>query len=536
MKRACAFGFGFTDCNPPANFSLGRVCRFAALVFATASVFAQTSEFVGRSNDTLLLRNTPFYFLGANAYYLLEQSARGDTATVKALFQRANALNMTVVRTWGFFDSSDSLNRAVIQYRPGVFNEHALRALDYVVYQAKLHGVRLLIPFVNNWDDYGGMNQYVFWRSRMRSSADQPARQRYSQEELQRVVDGGNGRVYRYAITSQFGHDDFYSDPLIKSWFQNYISTLLHRINTYTQIRYKDEPAIFGWELANEPRSSDVSTNLIHRWTSEMAAFVKTIDANHLLGTGEEGFDNTTNGYAFHSYDNQRWLFDGSAGAAFTRNTMITEIDFGSCHLYPDSWGVRRAAGNAWIRDHIRIARSQGKPLIVGEFGVREQRTATYASWLTTALLDGASGAMVWQLLEGPRTTDGFGIRCAAETDLCAELRNSGDRFMAKAIIGPPPQPEVFSLRQNYPNPFNGVTTISYSLPFEAYVNLSVVNSLGQHVETIVDAVQAAGERRELFDSRGLASGAYLYVLKASAPDQPLRRYFSATKRLMLIK
>jgi hypothetical protein len=91
-------------------------------------------------------------------------------------------------------------------------------------------------------------------------------------------------------------------------------------------------------------------------------------------------------------------------------------------------------------------------------------------------------------------------------------------------------------LQQNYPNPFNGITTISYSLPFETQVNLSIVNSLGQHVATILDAVQAAGERRELFDSRGLASGAYFYTLRVSAPNQPLRRYFSETKRLLLLK
>jgi mannan endo-1,4-beta-mannosidase len=506
------------------------------LLFATSSAFGQASEFVTRSNDTLLLRNKPFYFLGTNAYYLLEQSARGDTATVKAVFQRANALNMTVVRTWGFFDSSDSLNRAVIQYRPEVFNEHALQALDYVIYQAKLHNIRLLIPFVNSWDDYGGMNQYVVWRSGITSSADRSARRRYSQEDLLRVVEGGSGRRYRYATTALLGHDDFYSDPLIKSWFKNYISTILARVNTYTNVRYKDELTVFGWELANEPRSSDVSTNLIHNWAREIATHVKTIDANHLLSTGEEGFDNTMNGYSVSSYSNQRWLFDGTAGAAFTRNAMIREIDFGSCHLYPESWGITNAAGSVWIRDHIRISRSLGKPLLVGEFGVRQQRAATYASWLTTALLDGASGAIVWHLLEGTLANDGFGIRCAVEMDVCERLSETGERFIAKSILGPPPTPAAFSLRQNYPNPFNGVTTISYSLPFEAHVHLSLFNSLGQRVATIVDALQAAGERRELLDSRGLASGAYFYTLTVSAPSQRLRKHFSATKRLTFLK
>lgn len=536
MKRVRVLHCSDKNCNPPAKFSVRRVCCLGVLLFATSSAFGQASEFVTRSNDTLLLRNKPFYFLGTNAYYLLEQSARGDTATVKAVFQQANALTMTVVRTWGFFDSSDSLNPAVIQYRPGVFNERALRALDYVIFQAKLYNIRLLIPFVNNWDDYGGMNQYVVWRSGITSSADRSARRRYLQEDLHRVVEGGSGRRYRYATTALLGHDDFYSDPIIKSWFKNYISTITTRINTYTNVRYRDEPTILGWELANEPRSSDGTTNLVHQWAREMATHVKAIDANHLLGTGEEGFENTTNGYSFGSYSNQQWLFDGTAGTAFTRNTMIPEIDFGSCHLYPEAWGISNAAGNAWIREHIRLARALGKPLVVGEFAAREQRTATYASWLTTALLDGAGGAMVWHLLEGTRAHDGFGIRCVSDADLCAALFSHGNRFAAKSTANPLPHPDAFSLQQNYPNPFNGITTISYSLPFETQVNLSIVNSLGQHVATILDAVQAAGERRELFDSRGLASGAYFYTLRVSAPNQPLRRYFSETKRLLLLK
>lgn len=509
-----------------------------ALLWTLASLCgrSQPASLVVRVGDTLKLDERPFYFLGANAYYLLEQAGRGDSATVRALFDRAHALTMTVVRTWGFFDSSDSLNPAVIQYRPGVFNERALRALDYVIFQAKLYNIRLLIPFVNNWDDYGGMNQYVVWRSGITSSADRSAQRRYSQEDLLRVVEGGSGRRYRFATTALLGHDDFYSDPIIKSWFKNYISTILTRINTYTNVRYRDEPTILGWELANEPRSSDGTTNLVHQWAREMATHVKAIDANHLLGTGEEGFENTTNGYSFSSYGDQQWLFDGTAGAAFTRNTMIPEIDFGSCHLYPEAWGISNAAGNAWIREHIRIARSLGKPLIVGEFAAREQRTATYASWLTTALLDGAGGAIVWHLLEGTRANDGFGIRCVSDADLCAGLFSLGNRFAAKSTVNQLPHPDAFSLQQNYPNPFNGITTISYSLPFETRVNLSVFNSLGQRVATILDAVQAAGERRELFDSKGLASGAYFYTLRASAPNQPLRRYFSETKRLLLLK
>ncbi|HXG00664.1 MAG TPA: hypothetical protein VNL69_07750, partial [Bacteroidota bacterium] len=253
----------------------------AALTTILAAATAQPEAFVTRERDTLRLGQRPFFFLGTNAYYLLEQAARGDTQTVKDLFRTAASLNMTVVRTWGFFDSPDSTNPAVIQYRPGAYNERALQALDFVLLQARLHNIRLLIPLVNNWDDYGGMNQYVRWRSESGVPSDRPHR-RYSNADLSVVIQGTGGRSYRYALNQHFGHDDFYTDSIIGYWYQSYIVALINRVNTLTGIRYRDDPYVFGWELANEPRSSDRSGVLVQRWVERTATFLKSVDPNHL--------------------------------------------------------------------------------------------------------------------------------------------------------------------------------------------------------------------------------------------------------------
>lgn len=506
---------------------------YFVIILLSSSAFSQ-NEFVVRDRDTLKLTGRPFYYLGTNAYYLLEQAARGDTQTVQSLFRTAGNLGMTVVRTWGFFDSADSTNPAVIQYRPGVFNQHAFRGLDYVVYQARLHGIRLLIPLVNNWDDYGGMNTYVRWRSEF-AAGDLPAK--YTQADLRRIVDGGGGRTYRYALTETSGHDDFYSDPVVKGWFRNYISTILNRVNSYTGIRYRDEPFIFGWELANEPRSSDRSGNLVNRWVEEMASYLKSIDAHHLVGTGEEGFDVAAAGFSAQSYSNQYWLFDGTAGVSFTQNSVTHPIDFASCHLYPELWNLPNGAGNVWIRDHVRIARAAGKPLVVGEFGVRAFKVPTYDSWLTTSLLDGAAGAMVWQVLEGARTDrEGFGFRCSEEALLCDHLRAIAERFTEKSIGGMLTAPEGFALRQNYPNPFNGLTTISYAIPVDTHVDLSVFTILGQLVVTVVRDIQSAGERRELLDAASLSSGTYVYRLVVTDPSAQGSTRFTQAKKLLLVR
>ena len=72
-----------------------------------------------------------------------------------------------------------------------------------------------------------------------------------------------------------------------------------------------------------------------------------------------------------------------------------------------------------------------------------------------------------------------------------------------------------FSLEQNYPNPFNPTTVIKFSLPLTSKVNLSVYNSLGELVNVLAYGEYEAGEYERVFDASGLASGIYIYVLRA---------------------
>ncbi len=93
--------------------------------------------------------------------------------------------------------------------------------------------------------------------------------------------------------------------------------------------------------------------------------------------------------------------------------------------------------------------------------------------------------------------------------------------------------PDTFVLGNNYPNPFNPVTTITYELPEQARVTLTIYNALGQKVRTLVDADQNTGRYKVRWDSRSdagtqVASGTYLYRIEAGD--------FVATKTLILIK
>ncbi len=79
----------------------------------------------------------------------------------------------------------------------------------------------------------------------------------------------------------------------------------------------------------------------------------------------------------------------------------------------------------------------------------------------------------------------------------------------------PPVVPSEYRLGQNYPNPFNPGTRMSYALPADAYVTLTVFNILGEIVATPVAGHRPAGSYSLDFDGRGLPSGVYFYRITA---------------------
>jgi PKD repeat protein len=90
------------------------------------------------------------------------------------------------------------------------------------------------------------------------------------------------------------------------------------------------------------------------------------------------------------------------------------------------------------------------------------------------------------------------------------------------------PTPMEFALRQNYPNPYNPVTTITYSLPIKAKVELIIYNALGESIKQLVNEEKEAGKYSVKFDATNLPSGIYFYKLQAGS--------FVETKKMVLMK
>gem|GEM_PF-3096818 len=85
-----------------------------------------------------------------------------------------------------------------------------------------------------------------------------------------------------------------------------------------------------------------------------------------------------------------------------------------------------------------------------------------------------------------------------------------------------------YGLDQNYPNPFNPATTITYQLPQSGSVTLKIFDILGNEVKTLVNENKEMGKYTVQFDASSLASGMYVYQLRAND--------YTSTKKMLLLK
>ncbi len=93
--------------------------------------------------------------------------------------------------------------------------------------------------------------------------------------------------------------------------------------------------------------------------------------------------------------------------------------------------------------------------------------------------------------------------------------------------------PEEFSLEQNYPNPFNPTTKLTFALPEESEVQVTIYNIMGQQVATLVQENLTAGFHEATFDAKNLSSGMYLARIRAIGNSGQV---FTKELKMQLIK
>ncbi len=468
-------------------------------------------NFIYAKDEKFYRGDSIFSFLGFSAYYL--QWIASDSSRkylVDKVFRTARENGVKVIRTWGFNSNRDSSTASCIRYSPYDIKESGLKALDYIIYKARQYNIYLVLTIENNYNDFGGIAQYTEW------------------------ADSRLGQTTGIS----YSHRDFFTDDSMRCWYKYYMKLILDRVNVYTGTMYKDEPAIFSFELINEAENEGGSTEVIRNWYSEMADYFKSADHNHLLTTGETGYDKYIEDYSDPElfYNNSRFLFDGYKGSSFAENCSISNIDYSSFHLYPGKWGCEPLAGNTWINDHTSLSGSFGKPSLLGEFGVIDERMINYKIYLGTIKNTPSRSALIWQYVpdELMSIADRYAFNEVQDPDLLY-LFKEYNQLIDK-------DPEVteskdFILYQNYPNPFNPSTTVQFSLRNPANVKIELFNSLGEFVRIIYQGSKGAGTHYIFlsFDNSLLSSGVYFYRLMAT-PSGSRGRTFVQTRKLVLIK
>ncbi|KAJ1558310.1 hypothetical protein HK096_002347, partial [Nowakowskiella sp. JEL0078] len=335
----------------------------------TLSTVTPTTGFVKASGTAFSLNGCTKHFSGVNSYYLTYQSTALIDEHLTSLGKHSN---YNVIRTWAFCENTCGLitfSGTTLTFTSSVFNK-----LDYLLAQASLKGFKVILALTNNWQDYGGMDIYT--------------------KNL--------GGTY---------HDDFYTKASIKAGFKQYISWILNRVNSVNGIIYKNDPTIFGWEIANEARcvggglamSSACVPSVITSWYDEISKYIKTIDKNHLVGTGDEGMGLTSpSGATAASNDVYSISSTGynNHGGDFKSNLALTAIDFGTFHFYPTNWLLTSLPqdGIDWIDAHMTVSTAVGKPVFFEEFGIKDKtlRQNYYGSWFTESATKKIGGIAFW--------------------------------------------------------------------------------------------------------------------------------------------
>ncbi|RYP61146.1 hypothetical protein DL771_010220 [Monosporascus sp. 5C6A] len=310
---------------------------------------SRQSKFVTTNGTMFNIDGVTKYYAGTNSYWI---SFLTNNADVDFTLDQLAQSGLKILRIWGFNDVTEVPGDGTVYFQHlradggSTINTGAngLQRLDYVVRGAEQRGIKLIINFVNNWDDYGGMAAYV-------------------------RAFGGSKNAW-------------YTNAAAQAQYRAYIRAVVSR--------FVDSPAILAWELANEPRCTLCSTSVITKWAAETSAYVKSLDPNHLVTLGDEGFG--LQGDISHPY----WFTEG---LDFKANLAIESLDFGTFHLYPSHWFTSFDWGNGWVKSHAAACKAAGKPCLFEEYGAPRDHCALQRPWQVTSVSsEGIAADLFWQL------------------------------------------------------------------------------------------------------------------------------------------
>jgi mannan endo-1,4-beta-mannosidase len=310
----------------------------------------------------------PYYYVGTNMWYgcyLGSPGATGNRARLVRELDSLKAFGLTNLRILAGSEYSQKIRavKPAILREPGVVDDSLLLGLDFVLSEMAKRRMKAVLYLTNYWEWSGGMSQYVAWADKSPT--------------LDPEVDGW-GKFMNYSAT-------FYKNVKANELFRTYVKSIVTRVNAYNGRKYFEDPAIMSWQLANEPRpgtDSEGSVNLpyFYTWIDETAGYIRSLDTNHLISSGNEGL----------------------AGSLQNVECYVTahkskNIDYCTIHVWPLNWGWfdpkkfeetlpgSQEKAIAYIGQHLQYARQLQKPLVMEEFGLGRDTGAFAPGTPTTA-------------------------------------------------------------------------------------------------------------------------------------------------------
>ena len=292
----------------------------------------------------------PYYFIGTNFWYgpiLASEGSGGDRERLSRELDSLCAMGVRNLRVLVGSDGDRGVYTKVeptLQYAPGKYNDSLLRGLDYFLVELGKRDMEAVLYLNNAWEWSGGYSQYLQWAG-------------YGDIPLPRV-DGYNEYVDYVS--------DFLKSDSAMGMFRRYVMDIVSRTNTVTGKAYRDDPAIFSWQICNEPRPfGEENKETFKTWLTETAEIIKAIDPNHMVSVGSEGKYGC-------EVDLSLWEEIGRS----------PYIDYLNIHIWPFNWGWTSrddmndgtvepaiALSLEYLDEHMEVARRLHKPLVVEEFG-----------------------------------------------------------------------------------------------------------------------------------------------------------------------
>lgn len=384
----------------------------AAVLFLGASPNDATNDakdqFVRQRGGRFFVRGKPFRFVGGNVAVMYRDE---DRARMPETLRQAAQAGIKVVRVWAFGEGGPNDVRPMTDFEdwprhhyfrlaPGQWNEDAFVHLDKVIAEAAKNNIYVQLCLTNWWRDTGGVTQYLRWAG-INDAADDS---------------------YKFGINNEKAIL-FYSNPETRRLYREHLEKLATRRNTITGVLYRDDPTIFGWELMNEAQVITGRWAERRAWFTEMSAYLKSLDPNHMVAPGAWGYRSSS--------ERREWLADHA----------IPTIDYCDVHSYPrddhDSFADSPAALKEFIANRAAAAFSIKKALVFGEFGmgVEGYKGASQVEWYKAFFEGnaraGAAGAMFWILT--PDARRGYGVTYSTPRDnaLLSEIARASQMFAA---------------------------------------------------------------------------------------------------------